>query len=41
MGAMADLGIHKTDLIHFLTGQTIVETTASYQPSIRSTRTAR
>jgi predicted dehydrogenase len=28
MGAMADLGIHKTDLIHFLTGQTIVETTA-------------
>lgn len=28
MGAMADLGIHKTDLIHFLTGQTIVETAA-------------
>lgn len=28
MGAMADLGVHKTDLIHFLTGQTIVETTA-------------
>jgi len=28
MGAMADLGIHKTDLIHFLTGQTIVEVTA-------------
>ncbi len=28
MGVMADLGIHKTDLIHFLTGQTIVETTA-------------
>lgn len=28
MGAMADLGIHKTDLIHFLTGQTIVETSA-------------
>lgn len=28
MGAMADLGIHKTDLIHFLTGQLIVETTA-------------
>ncbi len=28
MGAMADLGIHKTDLIHFLTGQKIVETTA-------------
>lgn len=28
MGAMADLGIHKTDLIQFLTGQTIVETTA-------------
>jgi predicted dehydrogenase len=28
MGVMADLGVHKTDLIHFLTGQTIVETTA-------------
>lgn len=28
MGAMADLGIHKTDLLHFLTGQTVVETTA-------------
>lgn len=28
MGAMGDLGIHKTDLIEFLTGQTIVETTA-------------
>ena len=28
MGAMADLGIHKTDLIHFLTGQAVVETTA-------------
>ena len=28
MGVMADLGIHKTDLIHFLTSQTIVETTA-------------
>jgi predicted dehydrogenase len=28
MGAMADLGIHKTDLIHFLTGQLVVETTA-------------
>jgi predicted dehydrogenase len=28
MGAMADLGIHKTDLIHFLTGQTIIETIA-------------
>jgi predicted dehydrogenase len=28
MGAMADLGVHKTDLIHFLTGQTIIETTA-------------
>jgi predicted dehydrogenase len=28
MGVMADLGIHKTDLIHFLTGQKIVETTA-------------
>lgn len=28
MGAMADLGIHKTDLIQFLTGQTIVEVMA-------------
>jgi len=28
MGAMADLGIHKTDLIHFLTDQVVVETTA-------------
>ena len=28
MGAMADLGIHKTDLIHFLTGQKVVRTTA-------------
>lgn len=28
MGAMADLGIHKTDLIQYLTGQKIVETTA-------------
>jgi predicted dehydrogenase len=28
LGAMADLGIHKTDLLHFLTGQTVVETTA-------------
>lgn len=28
MGAMADLGVHKTDLIHFLTGQHVVETTA-------------
>lgn len=28
MGAMADLGIHKTDLIQYLTGQAIVETTA-------------
>lgn len=28
MGVMADLGIHKTDLIQFLTGQTIIETTA-------------
>lgn len=27
MGAMADLGVHKTDLIQFLTGQKIVETT--------------
>lgn len=29
MGVMGDLGIHKTDLIHFLTGQKIVETTAN------------
>ena len=28
MGAMADLGIHKTDLIQFLTGQRVVRTTA-------------
>lgn len=28
MGAMADLGIHKTDLIQFLTGQRVVEVTA-------------
>jgi predicted dehydrogenase len=28
MGTMADLGIHKTDLLHFLTGQTVVEVTA-------------
>lgn len=28
MGAMADLGIHKTDLIQYLTGQKIVETQA-------------
>ena len=28
MGAMADLGIHKTDLIHFLTSQKVVRTTA-------------
>lgn len=28
MGAMADLGIHKTDLIQFLTSQKVVETTA-------------
>lgn len=28
MGAMADLGIHKTDLIQFLTGERIVRTTA-------------
>ena len=28
MGAMADLGIHKTDLIQYLTGQNVVETTA-------------
>jgi len=29
MGVMADLGIHKTDLLHFLTDQKIVETTAN------------
>lgn len=28
MGAMADLGIHKTDLIQFLTGQHVVRSTA-------------
>ena len=28
MGAMADLGIHKTDLIQYLTGEKVVETTA-------------
>jgi len=27
-GAMADLGVHKTDLIHYLTGQKIVKTSA-------------
>ncbi len=29
MGAMADLGIHKTDLIQFLLGQKVVRTTAT------------
>ena len=29
MGAMADLGIHKTDLIQYLTGQKVVEVQAS------------
>lgn len=29
MGAMADLGVHKTDLIQYLTGQNIVEVTAA------------
>lgn len=28
LGAMADLGVHKTDLIQFLTGENIVEVTA-------------
>lgn len=28
LGSMADLGIHKTDLIHFLTGQKVTEVTA-------------
>ncbi|MCR1898367.1 Gfo/Idh/MocA family oxidoreductase [Irregularibacter muris] len=28
LGAIGDLGIHKTDLIQFLTGQVVVETTA-------------
>lgn len=28
MGAMADLGVHKTDLIQFLTGQRVIRTTA-------------
>ncbi|MDR1852752.1 MAG: Gfo/Idh/MocA family oxidoreductase [Propionibacteriaceae bacterium] len=27
LGAMGDLGVHKTDIIHFLTGQRIVEAT--------------
>ena len=28
MGAMADLGVHKTDLIQYLTGQKVIRTTA-------------
>ena len=28
MGAMADLGVHKTDLIHYLTGERVVRTPA-------------
>jgi predicted dehydrogenase len=28
MGAMADLGVHKADLLHFLTGEVVVEATA-------------
>ena len=28
MGVMADLGVHKTDLIHFLTGERVIRTTA-------------
>ena len=28
LGVMADLGVHKTDLIHYLTGQRIVKTSA-------------
>ena len=28
MGAMADLGVHKTDLIQFLTGERVIRTTA-------------
>ena len=28
MGAMADLGIHKTDLVQFLTGEKVIRTTA-------------
>ncbi|MBD5549742.1 MAG: Gfo/Idh/MocA family oxidoreductase [Lachnospiraceae bacterium] len=31
MGAMADLGIHKTDLIQFLLGQKVVRTTAKFK----------
>ena len=31
LGAMADLGVHKTDLIHYLTGQSIVKTSAIIQ----------
>lgn len=27
-GAMADLGVHKTDMVHYVTGHNIVETTA-------------
>jgi len=29
-GAMADLGVHKTDLIHYLTGERIVKTQATF-----------
>ena len=28
MGVMADLGVHKTDLIHYLTGERVIRTTA-------------
>lgn len=28
MGALSDLGIHKIDLMQYLTGQTVIETTA-------------
>ena len=28
MGAIGDLGVHKTDIVHFLTGQRVVEVTA-------------
>lgn len=31
MGAMADLGVHKTDLIQFLLGQRVIRTTARLQ----------
>lgn len=29
-GAMADLGVHKTDLLHYLTSDVIAKVTASF-----------